>query len=255
MIDLFTSQCLGQWKSLQLFVSSRIGQDAPPYAAWVTISLPLLLCPVFKPQLQDLEQELHSPQVLTCTFVGQCLALNLDLNTMQLTGQWKSLQVLVLRRTGQGIPPFSASLLIILPRRLSPKPHGFEQELHLFQELTLVGFVQFLSFVMKIIFYWCTSQSIGQGKWLQLLVSSRTGQDAPPYVGFVITSLPLRLCPGFKPQWQDLEQELQSPQVLTWVDFFASYSLCQGNNYEWYTSQSMDSTQISLKPESIKKDL
>ena len=67
---------------------------------------------------------------------------------MQLIGQWKSLQVLVARRTGQGIPPCSASLLTLLPRWLSPKPHGFEQELHLVQALTWV-FLQFLSIIFS----------------------------------------------------------------------------------------------------------
>ena len=67
-------------------------------------------------------------------------------------------------------------------------------------------------------FYQSTLQSIGQGKPLQLLVSSRTGQDAPLYLGWVTMSLPLLLCPG-SPHWQDLEQELHSLQPLTWKLF------------------------------------
>ena len=140
----FTSQLIGQGRSsLQLLVSSRIGQDAPSYWACVSTSLLLWLCPG-SPHLQDLEQELHSLQALTWVNL-LCNSLpfygvNFDWFTVQLIGQWKSLQLLVASRTGQGIPPWSASVLTILARWLSPKPHGFEQELQLFQALTCVCF-------------------------------------------------------------------------------------------------------------------
>ena len=138
----FTSQLIGQGRSsLQLLVSSRTGQDAPPYWVFVSTSLLLRLWPG-TPHLQDFEQELHSLQLLTWEkFLCNSLpfyGVNFDWFTVQLIGQWKSLQLLVAWRTGQGIPPWSASVLTILARWLSPKPHGFEHEVHLLQALTCV---------------------------------------------------------------------------------------------------------------------
>ena len=54
---------------------------------------------------------------------------------------------------------------------------------------------------------------------MQLFVPSRTGQDTPPFSGWVTTVLPFRLCPGRPPQLQDFEQELQALQALTWTVF------------------------------------
>ena len=56
--------------------------------------------------------------------------------TSQLTGQGKSLQLLVPFREGQDIPPKPGRLVTILSRPLSPDPHDFEQELHALQAPT-----------------------------------------------------------------------------------------------------------------------
>ena len=108
--------------------------------------------------------------------------------------------------------------MTILSRWLFPDSHDFEHELQALQSPT---FLKNLAFCQGSNFSF-TSQCFGQGKSLQLCVPSRTGQDAPPCSGGVTTALPLRLFPG-PPQLQDLEQELQELQALTW-EFCCCYA-------------------------------
>ena len=169
---------------------------------------------------------------------------NSKLFTWQSIGQSKSLQVLVILRLGQAMPPWPDFLSPLLVRTLSPPPQNFEQELHLLQ--TLTWGLWFFSYQDCDEF---TSQLTGQGNWLQVLAWPRSRQLAPPKVGWVTTSLPRLLCPGSDPQLQDFEHELQSLQALTW-SLYSESCLLVG-----LTSQSIDSTQTSLNLESTRKVL
>ena len=103
-------------------------------------------------------------------------------------------------------------------------------DLHSSDNLSFINFNQF------------TSQWIGQGRSsLQLLVSARTGQDAPSYWAGVETSLPLRLCPG-PPQLQDFEQELQALQPLIWV--VLSYAFPFSWRFTWQSIGQGKSLQL-----------